>query len=208
MQLTIETCADALNQAAMNRKAAMQIELAVGLAVFHLHGSTGKEGRVMLVNAYAAAGYRCQHINEMDYKTINRRVNATAALFEALPVSKWVGKLHDNDAIRAICRGIEPYELYTIADVMRYCQRPGAVASRKVHAVTRVQPHMQILDPAPGEPYTEGPRFRRAVDQYKHVTTEHLTVAIPDDTPKWEIIELAMQLLAMTKEKNKELLTA
>lgn len=202
MKLSIETCVEALASAAINRKHALQLELAVGLAVFLMHGSTSKEGRAMLVDAYAAAGYRCVHISEMDYKTVNRRINATAALFEKLPVATWVGKHNDTLALKCICQGLEPYELYTISDVQRYALPAPKAASK---APVAVAPALDIV---------EGPRtgqdkiiqqFRRAADQWKHVNTLHLSVPIPDDTPRDEIIELAMQLLSIAK---KELLTA
>ncbi len=201
MKLSIESCAIALNHAAMNRKAAIQIELAVGLAVFQLHGSSSKDARAMLTDAYAAAGYRCIHISEMDYKTVNRRVNATAALFEKLPVSKWVGRHSEEDAIKSICDGLEPYELFTIADVMRYCAPPKLV--RK----TGVKPNPDILNLPSGQGKVIE-QFRRAADQSgTTVTTEHLSLIIPKDTPRGEIIDLAMKLLQMAKENTKELLT-
>jgi hypothetical protein len=210
MNLTIETCADALTHAAMNRKAAIQIELSVGLAVFHLHGSSSKEARVMLVDAYAAAGYRCVHINEMDYKTVNRRINATAALFERLPIKKWVGHHSDIDAIRAICEGLEPYELFTIQDVIRYSLPNKSVGSIKV------TPDASILSLPTGNNHTGHDtvmqQFRRAADKVNgestRVATEHLALVIPQGTPRAELIDLAMQLMGMAKENQTELLTA
>ena len=211
MKLTIETCASALNAAAMNRRAAIQLELAVGLAVFLLHGSSSKEARTMLVGAYVAAGYQCAHISEMDYKTVNRRINATAALFEKVPVAKWVGKHNEVDAIRAICEGLGPYELYTIQDVMRYA------APQKVKAKTAVKPHADLLHVPTGQANNHtgqqkiADQMRRASDRIKGgltLSTEHLSLLVPKDTPRAEIIELAMQLLALAKKDAKELLTA
>lgn len=210
MNLSIETCADALTHAAMNRKAAIQIELSVGLAVFHLYGSSSKEARSMLVDAYAAAGYRCVHINEMDYKTVNRRINATAALFERLPIKKWVGHHSDVDAIRAICDGLSPYELFTIQDVMRYSLPNKTIGS------VRVKPDTSILSLPTGNNHTGHEKviqqFRRAADQVNgeatRVATEHLTLVIPKDTPRAELIDLAMQLMGIAKENQTELLTA
>lgn len=205
MYLTADTCARIINVAAMNRKQAIQLELAVGLAVFQLHGNSGKESRGMLMAAYAAAGYRCIHINEMDYKTINRRVNATAALFEKLPVATWVGKLNDADAVKAICTGLEPYELFTISDVQRYCNPAKTNVPR---ARVEARPHIDILAGPSGHAKVID-QFRRAADKaLKTVTTEHLTLAIPDGTPREEIIDMAHQLLSLAKENVKELLTA
>lgn len=215
MNLTIETCASALGHAAMNRKAAIQIELAVGLAVFLLHGSSSKDARAMLVDAYAAAGYRCLHINEMDYKTVNRRINATAALFEKLPVAKWAGKLNDADAIRAICEGLEPYELFTVQDVLRY-SAPHKVQQQQ-RAAVHVTPNTSILNLPTGNTNHTGQQkvteqFRRAADRVEvdaaRVHTDHLMLIIPKGTPREELIEMAMQIMALAKENVQELLTA
>lgn len=208
MKLSIESCAAALNHAAMNRRAAIQLELAVGLAVFQYQGSSSKDARAMLNDAYAAAGYRCVHISEMDYKTVNRRINATAALFEKLPVAKWVGRHSDADAIKSICDGLEPYELFTIADVMRYCT-PQKVAKQRA-AKVQVTPNADILNVPSGQAKVHE-QFRRAADQADsnvlRVNTAHLSLVIPKGTPREEIIDLAMKLLQMAKESNKELLT-
>lgn len=216
MNLTIDNCAEALNTAAINRKAAIQLELSVGLAVFLLHGGSNKDGRAMLVSAYAAAGYACTHIGDMDYKTINRRINATAALWEKVPVKKWVGKLDGKDALRAVYDGLAPYELFTIQDVMRYA------APQKVRAQVKVKPNADILSIPTGAapPAANGnhtgqqkvmDQMRRVSDQVKAgttVSTEHLTLLIPEGTPKSELIEMAAQLLQLAKKETKELLTA
>ncbi len=158
----------------------------------------------MLTEAYAAAGYRCVHINEMDYKTVNRRVNATAALFEKLPVSKWIGKHSDAAAIQSIYSGLEPYELFTISDVQRY----ALPAKAKPAAEVKVQPNADILNVPTGGHARVMQQFRRAADQAgAAVSTDHLNVVIPKDTPRAELIELAMKLLQMAKESNKDLLT-
>lgn len=201
MNLTIETCANALTHAALNRKLILQLELAVGLCVFALHGSTDRDGRTMLNAAYAAAGYRCTHISEMDYKTVNRRINATASLFEQLPILKWVGELSEIDAIRAVCDGLEPYELFTIQDVLRYA------APQKVRPQLAVKPNADILaGPTTGQQII-AQQFRRAVDQPgQTIHTDHLQLTIPHGTPRAELIDMAMQLMALAKAN--ELLTA
>lgn len=207
MILSIDTCADALTHAAMNRKAAIQIELAVGLAVFQMHKSTSKDARAMLVDAYAAAGYRCVHISEMDYKTVNRRINATAALYEKIPVAKWVGKLNDSDALKAICEGLAPYELYTVQDVLRYA------APQKVQSLVRVRPAADVLsipNNHTGQQKVQD-QMRRLNDQARAgitISTEHLSILVPKDTPRTELIELAQQLLALAEKDIKQLLTA
>lgn len=210
MLLTIETCTTALRASATNYKAAIQLELAVGLAVFHMHGGTNREARSMLVAAYAATGWECTRITETDYKTVNRRINATAALYEKVPVAKWVGQLTEMDVIQAICFGLEPYELYTIQDVLRFSSPDRA--QRRI----QVKPSHDILTgPQPTENHSGQHKvmqqFRRASDQVGEgvttVATDHMSLVIPEGTPREELIELAMQIMALAKNNEKELLT-
>lgn len=214
--LSMETCVEALNRSAMNRKVAIQLEIAVGLAVFLLHSGAGKDARTMLNDAYAAAGYRCSKVSEIDYKTINRRINATAELYEKLPVATWAGKLREEKLLIAMYQGIEPYEFYTIADVQRFChpERVTAPPSQQL----KVKPNTDILTPAAGGGEQKNhsgqdkvvSMFRRAADQVakgaRHIETQHLALMIPKDTNRNELIELAMRLLEIANEK--ELLTA
>jgi hypothetical protein len=212
MLLTIETCTTALSAAAMNYKAAIQLELAVGLAVFHLHGGTNREARQMLVAAYEGTGWHCTKIEDPDYKTVNRRINATASLYEKVPVAKWVGQLEEMDVIHAICMGLEPYELYTMQDVLRYA------TPQKFERKVKVEPRHDILSgPVQPESTHTGQQdimtmFRRASDQVGQgiaaVSTEHLSLVIPKDVSRKELIDFAMQLMALAKNNENELLTA
>lgn len=211
MKLSIETCASALKHAAINRKASIQLELSTGLAIFHMNGGTNKDARSQLVDAYTEAGYDCKRFAGMDYKTVNRRINAAASLYEKLPVAKWVGRLEEMDIIRAVCEGLAPYEFYTIQDVLRFA------APEKVYVnKTPVPPMHDIL----AGPASVGNRsgqdkvmsqFRRASDHAgdgaRLVSTDNLSLAIPKDVSRDEIIAFATKLLSFAKDNEKELLT-
>lgn len=201
MKLSIETCISALTRALLNRRTAFQLELAVGLAVFLTQGGAGRDGRVMLCEVYAAAGYQCTSVTGIDYKTINRRINATATLYERLAVAKWAGKHVEGDLIQAICIGVAAYEFYGVADVQRFCQVDPTPPVQG--EPLRVTPNPAILT---GQSKVIE-QFRRAADKPgRHVETSHLTVTIPDGTPRNELIELARKLLELADAK--ELLTA
>lgn len=210
MKLSIETCVQALNNAALNRKAAMQLELSVSLGVFLVHGGASKEAKQALTETYAAAGYRCIRANEMDYKTVNRRVNAAALLYENLPVTKWAGKHGEGALLQSIHMGLSPYEFYTISDVLRFCTPAAKPTGPKVEA----EPHGTILTPTPHQRTTGQDKviaqFRRAADQVakgaRHIETPHLALMIPEGTTPEEMIEMAMKLLELAKAKD--LLTA
>lgn len=211
MLLTVETCAVALRAAATNYKAAIQLELSVGLAVFHMQGGTSNDARSMLKSVYAAAGWSCMRFADDDYKTVNRRINATASLYEKVPVAKWVGHLSDMDVIQAISEGLAPYELYTIQDVLRY-----STPSKRKYDKTPVAPSHDILSgPVAPTQHTGQERvmqqFRRVSDQagegMRRLSTEHLSVSIPKDIGRDELIDLAMQLMSLAKNNEEKLLT-
>lgn len=209
IRLSVETCAAALNIAAMNRKSAFQTELAVGLAVFLVNGDAGKVSKSALCEAYAAAGYQCLRPVDIDYKTINRRINATADLYGKVNVKAWAAKLTENDLLRAIYIGLEPYELSTVADVQRYCNPP-----KKAGKKTPTKPHMEVLAGPVGTGNTGQTKivsmFQRAAEEVRkgadHIETAHLAIMIPQDATRDELIELAGKLIALA-EKKKELLT-
>lgn len=210
MILTINTCARALNTAALNRKSAFQVELAVGLAVFLSYGSTDKDAREMLNNAYATAGYECIRVSGMDYKTVNRRINATAKLFEKLhkSVTAWAGKHSEDKLITSLCRGLEPYEFMSVQDVVRYCSPERALPKRQT--ALSVKPNADAISaPTPTPAPTTGQdsiraMFRRASDHVpegsRRVEVGHLSVVIPPEATKDDLMELARTLLEMAKD--------
>lgn len=205
MLLTIETCTTALRAALQNRRTAVQVEMSVGLAVFHSHGGATKDARKMVVHAFCAAGYECDSIGGRDYKTVNRRINATVSLYEKMPVAKWIGKLEGIDAIHAVFDGIAPYELHSIQDVLRYAA-PHKVAAAKVAVV----PNTDILAGPPTGHEKVLQQFRRASDRTdaRLVSTEHIHLAVPKDADVDEVMDIISQLMLLVRESKKELLTA
>lgn len=206
--ISAETCVAALNIAAFNRKTAFRVEMAVGLAVFLVHGGAGRDARRMLSKAYNSAGYECVQVTGIDYKTVNRRINATAALYEKLPVKTWAGKHSENNLLAALCAGLEPYEFYGVRDVQRYCSPEKVLPPRR-----QIVPAPDVL--APGANHTGQDAikamFRRASDQVaegaRRVEVGHIAVVIPAETTREELVVMARKLLEMAAE-TKELLTA
>lgn len=172
-----------LSNAVLHRRAAIQIELAVGLCVAHDLVDDPAQGRVALTNVYASAGYDCLKPDGRDYKTINRRVNNAFLLFDKLgneAVARAVRGTAGHRRIEAVQGMLEPLQLYTMDDVLAFCGRPRASQAR--------QPA------APAEPATLA---RRAVDKpgVVHVKTEHIDVPLPPETTRAEIMQLVHELL-------------
>lgn len=193
--LTAETCISALNVAALNRRNAFRVELAVSLGVFLVNGGTGRDARKLLNAVYAGAGYECHTSSGFDYKTINRRINVAAELFERLPVAKWVGKHSENELLSSLCVGLEPYEFCGVRDIQRYCQPDRKLPPRRQIEITPAPEVLSVPEPAPS------PQPGRRVE------VGHLALVIPPDATSEELIAMARRLLEIASEP-KELLTA
>ncbi len=207
-KLSIKTCVKALHGAALSRRTVLQIELAVGFGVFLVEGDTSRAARQSLCDAYSSAGYQCLTADDADYKTVNRRINATADLFNTIgikSVKRWVGDHSESRMLDAIIEGLRPYELYTVSDVQRYCEPVTATPPGDQVAVTPVASILKGPTDTGQAKIVE--MFRRAADHplegSRRLATAHLSVIVPPAISRDELIVLAMQLLDMSKEFEK-----
>ena len=82
--LSAQTCVEMIQHSDLTRRDALRVEIAVGLGLFYQSGRVTKDSKDMLTQVYAESGYDCLLTDGKDYKTINRRVNNSAILFERL----------------------------------------------------------------------------------------------------------------------------
>ncbi len=207
-KLSIEVCVKALNAAALNRKQAFQVEMAVGLAIFHINKGTTKDARAMLTQAYSAAGYQCVKVADIDYKTINRRVNTSADLYNTLKgekVARWAGRHGDESLIDTLVSGLQPYELYGVRDVERFCEPPAPRQAKRGEIV--VKPATDIVAGPPTGQANVLQMFRRAAAEVAkgatHIETEHLAMMVPDAATGAELMEMAHRLLSLAEQRMK-----
>ena len=103
-----------------SRRGALQMELAVGLVLF-AQETTNPTGKAALKSVYHAAGYECMAKVDRDYKTVNRRLNTMAKLFDILGLDKINGWLRDKDSIETkisqVVTGLATYCFVTFEDV-------------------------------------------------------------------------------------------
>lgn len=175
-----------LSNSVLHRRAALQIELAVGLCIAHDFAEDPAQGRVTLVQVYASAGYDCLKPDGRDYKTINRRVNSSFLLFDKIgdpAIKRAVRGKSGHRLVEAVQSLLEPLQLYTMDDVLTYCGR-----SRAGQARTQVVAHERGATPA-----------RRAADHpdVVHVRTEHLDVPVPPTVTRAELMQLVAELIKM-----------
>lgn len=204
-KISVATCVAELNRANLNRRLALQTELAVGLAVFL---STDDEPKQILREVYASSGYACLYTSDIDYKTINRRINVVAELYKFLTrakLSRWVGKHTEADMIRALEIGLGPYEIYGVRDIERLCQStPRAYVKAHTRGETVVNGAPDLLaGPTTGQD-SVSEMFRRASDRIAEgahrIETEHIAVTVPAEATRDEIVTLAKKLLELAEE--------
>ena len=75
---------DALTQAVGFSKASIDLEMAVCLSIFAESGEANIHAKKEVMKAYVGAGWKTASPAEDDYKTVNRRLNAAAALFDKM----------------------------------------------------------------------------------------------------------------------------
>lgn len=176
-----------LANAALHRRAAILIELSVGLCIAHDFITSEAEARAMLVNVYASAGYNCLAPDGHDYKTINRRVNISFLLFNKIgadAVGAALGNLPGHRRIEAIQAMLAPLALNSMDDVLAYCGRPRANGTPHHHVPVALT--------------------RRAADNPEtiHVATKHIDVPVPPTATHSEIMELVVKLVAIAQKRN------
>lgn len=170
----------ALSNSALNRRSALQTELAVGFAVILESGESRKLARIQLVEIYASAGYKCRQPSDIDYKTINRRVAAAVALFDFMgeaEVRQWAGDLTRAPLLNALVERLAPLKLTTINEVLEVCSKSK-----------------------------NGEKSNRGRKPGIRIDTEHLHLTVPTTATREELLEAAMQLMKLANEMvNREL---
>lgn len=113
---------------------ALNIELAVGLSLFATKADPSKVGldtKKILKDVYAKAGYACATPQGEDYKTVNRRINVTADLYQHLggreTIVDWIGDATPKQQVAMIAEHIKGYGFSGISAVMAHMGKAAAV---------------------------------------------------------------------------------
>lgn len=166
----------AIATAALSRRSALQLELAVGFAVHIECGQARRLSRALLCEIYSGAGYKASAPGDLDWKSINRRITAALELFTFLgpqEVLGWIeGKTKNADVLQAIVAKLEPMKLKSINEVLDVCGKIGA----------------------------RGPRGERPEPEgTHHVDTENIHVTVPPQASADELMEVAMAIMELAK---------
>lgn len=116
---------NAIAGAALSRRAALQMEVAVSLVHFtQENGGTDTTGKSNLKAVYHGAGYLCLAKADRDYKTVNRRLNAMAKLFDKIGssvVHGWIEGLTDTQKLLdKVQQEMVPFGFDVMDDILSY----------------------------------------------------------------------------------------
>ena len=121
--LSSRVCVNLLNDSILTRKAALQSEVAIGVSLFYAAKTVSRDSKQMLGRIYAEAGYDCATKLGQDYKTVNRRINAAAALFEKIgfnSLHELVNGKTEYQLVGLVQERVKSLELVSIEDVLTY----------------------------------------------------------------------------------------
>lgn len=221
LSISMQTYVNAITAATGFKKQSLNLELAVCLSVYAQYGKADLQAKKDLYQIYSEAGYKTADPEGDDYKTVNRRINAAAALFDHIggkaTVDDWTVATHEMQTIQAIINRLTTeYDFKSINGVMAMVGRP-IVSKREAKKADEgqkgEQQHQQPNESdkalaarvagkveenrAGAAQKTEAQYNRRLTDSPNCyiVKTDHLHVAIPYDVPAAELIQLATELL-------------
>lgn len=211
--VSLETCVAALASGMLSRRAALQNEIAVGLVVFAAEGGTHIDAKNVLNEIYSIAGYQCIGYKGIDYKNVNKRINVTAALFDVMG-KKQVAAILDagteQKAFKALFDALEPYQFYSLDDVLEYCGKPNNKTARQRANEAKASKDADSKNKSPGGPFN-----RRASDIKGaiRIDTKAIHLSIPPTAKPAELLEVAAKLIELANrtkkpEKRLELLRA
>lgn len=186
--LNIQTCVDALAQSALNREAAFQTEIGVSLLIFYTEKSSDVAAKTLLRELYDAAGYVCLIAAEkQDYKTVNRRINVSARLYDKLTseiIGQWSEGGSTDRKIKALAAQLRELGLVSIDSVKAY-------VTGKTRKEREAKPKTNILQ------FNRRLADRKLPVGTRHVVTAHIAVDVPPDVPREEIQQLIIELMKL-----------
>lgn len=113
---------------------ALQLELAVGLSVFSVKADASKvplDAKKALREIYTKAGYATATPQGEDYKTVNRRINVAADLYQFIggreTIVDWVGDASPREQVKSIMEHVKKFGFDSVNDVLAHMGKAVAV---------------------------------------------------------------------------------
>lgn len=203
---------DALAQAQGFSKASVDLEVAVCLSIFAEAGDANITSKREVMKAYVGAGWKCAAHTEADYKTVSRRLNASAALFERMGGKKAIDEVTagvpEDAHIGALVNHLATkYELTSLNAVWAAAGRPVKnVRDWTYDERTRGEntPPSRPRTPASqGEGASAEPPAG-VLDTTNATVLTHgmLQLVIPNDCPEQDLMDMLAELMSFVHERN------
>lgn len=191
--LSFTTCVKTLTNVTISRRGLLNLELAVGLAIFLDAGIANKTSKGMLQEIYAKAGYDCEKSDGKDYKTVNRRIQASSGLFGKLGlevINHWAGSQKENKLLQSLAHELTKLEFKSLDDVLDYIGRTSNRTSPKRGA-----------GEAERDEAGKGPEeVSKDVWDIEVGPAEHpIHVRLPHTLTEAELVELASKIMALAE---------
>jgi hypothetical protein len=127
LAVSTQTMVSAITNAAISSKYALQLELATGLVLFAEADGISRDSKQALQKIYVLAGYDAEDQYKSDYKTVRRRIDVAAELFNWIGQNK-LAELIENRAemaaITALVQFLEQYNFKGINSVLALVGKP------------------------------------------------------------------------------------
>lgn len=196
-KLSAETCVNYISNGLVMGRQALLLELSVCVSIFAGAGSISRETKQLVADVYKQAGYDAENKQSRHYKTVNRRVNASAALYSKLgakKVAEWVGTREEDELLQAVATGLEEHKFESMDDVLEFAGRPSNRNASKAKGASK----------KPAKVKAEKPAIPMQVFRVPHVKVE-----LPEDMSSEAMLKLAAKIIdAARKKEQTELRTA
>lgn len=133
-KLSLDTCIKVVGESLLMGRKALKMELAVCLSIFAGAGKVDAQVKEVVMGVYQKAGYKWETSGDAHYKTANRRMNASAALYEKLgqeELQKWIGEAQEEKLIHAVVAGLEQYEFSSMDEVLYFVGKDSNVGRKE-----------------------------------------------------------------------------
>lgn len=175
VELSFSTCSKSLTNVNISRRGLLALEMAVGLAIYLDFGVANRAAKQMVMDAYAKAGYECQDHGGKDYKTVRRRIDASAGLFGKLgaeAITGWVDGKKELKLLQSVAHEVSKLEFKSMDDILDYIGRSSGNRAVK------------------GE----------AENPFEITVGEGKLVRIPKNLSEAELLELAQKIMTLAEE--------
>lgn len=187
--ISFNTCVKSISNVTISRRGLLQLELAVGLAVFMDSGVTNKASKNLLNEVYHRAGYDCMDSSGKEYKNVNRRIQASAGLFGKIGlevINHWADQTKESKLLQAIAHGLVEFKFESLDDVHDYVGRKSNRTVKAAGGAAGVAAEKNPFDISVGK----------------------TVVHIPKGLSEAELIELASKILALADAVHAEVAAA